>query len=156
MRFDFLANRQDAIPIIGHWYNQEWGQRIHGETEDESVRRITEYLNIDRIPFIVVATNQTEILGAAQLKYREMADLFPEKEHWLGGVLVAPERRGNRIGTQLVQEIVSRAPAYGVTTLHLQTERLDGGLYRQLGWRPVEQVVNHGLDVLVMERQLGT
>ncbi len=155
MRFEFLANIQDAIPIIGQWYNQEWGRRIHGETEDESIKRVSEYLNIDKIPFILVATEQTEILGAAQLKYREMADLFPDKEHWLGGVLVAPKRRGRGIGSQLVEEVASRAPSYGVTTLHLQTEQLDGGLYRRLGWQPVQEVDNHGMHVLVMERQVG-
>ena len=115
------------MPIIGHWYNQHWGQRIHGESEEESARRITEYLNIDKIPFIIVATDGAEILGAAQLKYREMADLFPEKEHWLGGVLVAPKHRGRGIGSRLVEEIASCAPAYGVSTLHLQTKQLDGG-----------------------------
>ena len=155
MRFDFLANRQDALPIIGRWYNHEWGQRIHGETEHESVKRLTEYLNVDKIPFIVVATEQTTILGAAQLKYREMGELYPDKEHWLGGVLVAPEHRGRGIGSKLVQEILSRAPSYGVSTLHLQTEQLDGGLYARLGWQPVEQVRYHGMHVLVMERHLN-
>jgi len=155
MRFEFLGDRQDALPIIGRWYNQEWGQRIHGETEPESVKRLTEYLNIDKIPFILVATEQGMILGAAQLKYREMADLYPDKEHWLGGVLVAPEHRGRGFGSKLVQKIASTAPSYGVNTLHIQTEQLNGGLYAGLGWQPVEKVRHHGMHVLVMERHLG-
>ena len=40
-------------------------------------------------------------------------------------------------------------------TLSLQTERPDGGLYRKLGWRPVEEAENHFLRVLVMERSLA-
>lgn len=31
---------------------------------------------------------------------------------------------------------------------------LDGGLYTRLGWRPSQRVVNHGLEVLVMELPL--
>jgi GNAT superfamily N-acetyltransferase len=155
MQFEFLINRRDAIPTIGRWYHQEWGFRLRGDTEEQCINALNDYLGSDKIPFILVATDQEEILGAAQLKFREMEDIFPEKEHWLGGVFVAPEHRGHRIGSRLAQEIAERAPSYGVRTLHLQTERLDGGLYRRLGWQPVTQVDNHGLNVLVMERQVG-
>lgn len=155
MQFDFLANCRDALPIVGRWYNLEWGQRIHGESEKESIERLSEYLNIDKIPFIVVATDEATVLGAAQLKYREMGEIFPDKEHWLGGVLVAPEHRGRGIGSRLVQEMIARARLYGVRTLHLQTERLDGGLYARLGWSPIDEVRHHGMDVLVMERPVG-
>ena len=155
MQFEFLTNHQVAIPIIGRWYNEEWGRRLHDETEEESIKRLNEYLNTDKIPFILVATERTEIIGAAQLKYREMEDLFPEKEHWLGGVFVSPKHRGHGIGSQLAQEIVATAPSYGVSTLHLQTEQLDGGLYTRLGWLPVQQVENDGMNVLVMERHIG-
>ena len=84
-----------------------------------------------------------------------MEDIFPEKEHWIGGVFVAPEYRGKGLGSRMTEEIATRAPSYGVRTLHLQTERLDGGLYRQLGWQPVAQVNNHGMEVLVMQRNVG-
>jgi GNAT superfamily N-acetyltransferase len=155
MQFDLLAHRHDAIPVLGRWYNQEWGQLLRNESEAETIEYVKGYLSEDKIPFIVVATEAAGILGAAQLKYREMEDLFPEKKHWVGGVFVAPAYRGRGLGCKLVQEIADRAPSYGVATLHLQTERLDGGLYRSLGWRPIQQVRHHGLEVLVMERQVG-
>ena len=120
----FLADRQDAIPRIAQWYFNAWGHLIPDETPKRSVERLAEFLNRDRIPFILVATCDGEIAGAAQLKFREMAKLYPDKEHWLGGLYVA-------------------------------TERLDGGLYARLGWKAVEQVENHGREVLVMERRLG-
>lgn len=156
MKFEYLSNRQDAIPTIGRWYHQEWGLRLRGDTEEQSIRGLYIYLNTDQIPFMLVATDQNDVIGVAQLKYREMGDVFPEKEHWLGGVFVAPNHRGQGIGSQLAEEIARRAPSYGVSTLHLQTEHLDGGLYLNLGWQPVEQVDNHGLKVLVMERRVGT
>ncbi len=155
MRFEFLIDRRDAIPIIGRWYNEKWGRPHRNETEEESIEGLSEYLNNDRIPFILVATEDDNILASAQLKYREMEDIYPEKEHWLGGVFVAPSHRGRGLGSRLANEIAGRAPAYGVETLYLQTEQLDGGLYRPLGWHPIEQVNNHGLEVLVMERAVG-
>ncbi|MDB2356031.1 hypothetical protein N9V89_02245 [Pseudoalteromonas sp.] len=39
--------------------------------------------------------------------------------------------------------------------IHLQTEKLDGGLYKQLGWQPIEQVNNRGVEVLVMSKHIA-
>ena len=153
-RFEYLAERRDAMPTIGRWYNEEWGQRLRDESLEASVQRLDEYLNTDRIPFILVLGEGDDILAVAQLKYREMADIYPEKEHWLGGVFVNPRHRGRGLGSRVADEIARRAPAYGVETLYLQTESLDGGLYRHLGWTPIERVNNNGLEVLVMERVL--
>jgi GNAT superfamily N-acetyltransferase len=143
------------MPMIGRWYHAAWGQRLLGETEAQSVRGLEIYLNTDRIPFMLCATDGEALLGVAQLKYREMGALFPDMEHWLGGVYVAPDRRGAGIGSALAEEIARRASARGAHALYLQTERLDGGLYGRLGWQPVRQVSHHGLEVLVMERPLG-
>jgi len=155
MQFDFLADRRKAIPTIASWYREEWGFRLRGDTLETSIERLSRYLNRDKIPFILVATTEENIIGCAQLKYREMADQFPEKEHWIGGVFVAPEYRDKGLGARIIEETVTRAKANLVSTLHLQTERLDGGLYLRLGWQPVVQVNNHGLEVLVMERHIG-
>lgn len=51
--------------------------------------------------------------------------------------------------------MVSIAVNLDVHNLYLQTERLNGGLYYRLGWKPVEQVNYRGLDVLVMENEIG-
>jgi len=155
IEFTFLADRVDAIPIISKWYSDEWGHLAQGHSSERTQDRIEDYVNRDEIPFILVATNENNLVGAAQLKYREMAEMFPDKEHWLGGVYVAASHRGQGYGSQIVEQIAKMAPRYGVETLHLQTPALDGGLYARLGWTPYKQVTNRGLDVLVMERQLS-
>ena len=155
LQFDFLSNLPEAVPIVGRWYHQAWGHPQQGESEESSIAGLEIYLNNDRIPFILVASEQKEILAAAQLKYREMADIFPEKEHWIGGLVVAPGHRGRGIASRLVQEIMRIAPLYGVKTLYLQTEQLDGGLYARLGWQAFQQVNIKGLKVLVMQQKVG-
>ena len=155
IEFMFLADRVDAIPIISKWYFDEWGHFEQGGSIERTRDRIEDYMNRDEIPFILVATNDNDLVGAAQLKYHEMAEMFPDKEHWLGGVYVAASHRGQGYGSQIVEQIVKMAPRYGVETLHLQTEALDGGLYARLGWMPYAQVTSRGLDVLVMEQQLS-
>lgn len=154
VRFAFLADRPDAIPLVSRWYYDEWGHLLPGDSIEQTRERIEEYLNCDEIPFILLASIDNEIVAAAQLKFREMAEMFPDREHWLGGVYVASGHRGRGYGSLIVERIARMAPAYGVQTLHLQTEALDGGLYARLGWTPCARVKNHGLNVLVMERHL--
>ena len=67
----------------------------------------------------------------------------------------SPAHRGNGIASRIANRTAEIARSLGVKTLHVQTERLDGGLYARLGWAPFEQVNYRGLDVLVMERHLG-
>jgi GNAT superfamily N-acetyltransferase len=154
LQFAFLADREDAVPIISRWYDDEWGHLRPGDSIERQRDRIGEYMNRDEIPFILVAIKDDEIVGAGQLKLHEMMELFPDKEHWLGGVYVAADYRGRGYGSLIIGQIVKMAPAYGVQTLHLQTEALDGGLYARLGWKPHARATNRGLEVLVMERQL--
>lgn len=154
LKFMFLADRVDAIPTVSKWYFDEWGHLSESDSIESTRDRMQDYMNRDEIPLILLATDDDQVVGAAQLKYREMADMFPNSEHWLGGMYVATGHRGLGYGSQIIEQIVKIAPRYGVQTLHLQTEALDGGLYARLGWTPCAQVNNRGLDVLVMERHL--
>jgi GNAT superfamily N-acetyltransferase len=155
MHFAMLADHEHAVPLIARWYYEEWGCLYEAATPDRTVRDVRRYLNREVMPFIVLAVDGDTIAGAAQLKHREMAETFPDYEHWLGGVYVAPEYRGRSIGSALADEVARRAPSCGVRTLYLQTERLDGGLYRKLGWEPVTRVKVRGPEVLVMRRPVG-
>lgn len=154
VEFIYLAERPEALPTVAAWYFNEWGHFHPGHTLRDSEKRLKETLNTNRIPFIILALKNGEVAGAAELKYREMGDIFPDKKHWLGGVYVAAEHRGHGLGSMLANEIAGLSKGYGVQQLYLQTERLDGGLYSELGWQPEQQVDNHGIRVLVMVRHV--
>ncbi len=154
MELEFLADNENAIPILANWYFSEWGYVEKGNTLDKVTDKLYGYLNTDKIPLIILAIEEGEILGAAQLRYREM-DIYPEKEHWLGGVYVSQNHRGNKIAEQIIHKVVTVAKNLNVHKLHVQTQHLGGGLYRHLGWRPIEQVNYRGMNVLVMENQIG-
>ena len=155
MDVKFLADQKDAIPVIAEWYFKQWGILAGEKSVDETILKLQEYLNRKKIPLLILAAEKREIMGVVQLKRYEM-DIYPDKEHWLGGVYVAPEFRGKRVASRLVTRAAGIAHSFGIDTLYLQTERLDGGLYAHLGWEPLEQVEYRGLNVLVMERALGT
>jgi GNAT superfamily N-acetyltransferase len=150
MKLELLANHPEMLPILAKWYFDHWGHHRENHSIAKEIDRLQEYLNINNIPLIVIALEEGELMGAAQLKIREMS-IYPEKEFWLGGVYVSKDHRGKRVAEKIIKKIISLAEDFGVTVLYLQTEKLDGGLYRRMGWKPIEQVKYRGLDVLVME-----
>ena len=154
MKFEFLADRPEALEIISQWYYEEWGRWNPKHSVLSISNRLRQSMNTDKVPLILLAVDQGDVIGVVELKYREM-DIYPEKEHWLGGLFVEPKHRGAAVGERLIQQLIALSTELGINKLHLQTERLDGGVYARLGWRPLERIDNKGTKVLVMERDVG-
>jgi GNAT superfamily N-acetyltransferase len=81
--------------------------------------------------------------------------IYPDKEHWIGGVYVAEKFRGKKVASTLVSHAITLAWDMGVKALYLQTIRHDGGLYRKLGWKGMDKVVYRGIEVSVMVKHLN-
>src|SRR3954465_11162416 len=154
LSFAYLADRREAVPQIARWWFDEWGHFRPGDTLEALISRVQGLLNRDRLPIQIVAILEDRIAGVAVLKLHEMFDLYPEKNFWLGDVFVAPEFRGQGIGSALAMKIVEIAQSRGIASLHLQTQSLSGGLYAKLGWVKIEQIHHQGYDALVMVKQL--
>lgn len=153
MELCLLADYPAAIPRIASWYFDEWGKTRPGRTVARIAEDLKAYLNRGKVPLMVVAVEEQVVIGAAQLKFREM-EIYPNRVHWLGGVFVDPQHRANGLGAKLANRIAEIAGALEVTTLYLQTVRPDGGLYASLGWRRIDRVRSEVGDVVVMERHL--
>ena len=152
MKIELLADHPELAETIGRWYWDEWGE-VAGESVEASIERTRSFMSREGPPMIVLARDDEsaggEWLGAAQLKIREMST-YPEFEFWLGGVYVPESARGQGVGARLVGAVISQARAAGIERLYLQTERLDGGMYRRHGFEPVEETVYNEVRVLVM------
>lgn len=153
MDFVYLADRPDAIPTIAEWYFNQWGYLHEVNSVEKTIRILQHYLNRDEIPLVLLAVEEDEIIGAVQLKYYEM-NIYPKKEHWIGGVYVSPTHRRRKVAERLVQKAIGIAKTNGVERLYLQTQKQDGGLYKRLGWKPLEKVKYRGQEVLVMKKLL--
>lgn len=151
----FLADHIDAIPTIARWYYDEWGYKVADNSYEQTYERICGKLNRDKVPLHIIAVEDDNLLGVAQVKIREMT-IYPDKEYWLGSVYVSPEARGRKIASKLCEHSVNIAKSLNISKLYLQTEKIEdnGGLYAKLGWRPIERVHYNGVDVLVMEKNL--
>ncbi len=159
MDINLLHDKPDFIPQIAKWYNSQWGDIDDGaglQSRDTAALEIklADYLNIDTVPLMLVATKNRELVAAAQLRFQENKT-YPENTHWLGGVYVSKPHRGNGTARTLIESILSKAKQLGIQQLYLQTEDLSGGLYKKMGWQAVEEVKYCGVHVLIMQLDLS-
>ena len=152
MKITLLAQHPAALPVLARWYYDAWGREA-GISLDDELAKLTKALHAT-LPLVLLALDGDEVIACVQVKEREMPQ-FPELAHWLGGVYVAAHCRGKGVASRLIDEAVALAAGMGISNLHLQTEELSGGLYRQLGWEPLFPALNHGIHVLVMARALA-
>lgn len=153
MHLVLLADRPEGVGKIARWYFDQWAHEVPGMTLEKVAARVATLTSRQGPPMLVLAEEAGELVGAAELKLREM-DIYPQYEHWLGGVYVEASQRGRGVGALLVEGVLARARAAGIETLYLQTEDLGGGLYRRHGFEPIEEVVYKGHRVLVMKVRL--
>jgi GNAT superfamily N-acetyltransferase len=149
-----LADRPAAVPLVANWLYGEWGDERPGSSSEGLAAEISAKLSRDGLPVHVLAMVGDVEVGIAVLKAHEMKDIFPERTPWLGSLYVRSDYRRKGIAASLVREVERLAAAGNFRQLHLQTERLDGGLYTRLGWIPAERVAYKTLDVLVMTKDL--
>ncbi len=120
LQIKLLADRSDAVPLVARWYFDQWGYKETGNSFEATCERLLGKLNRDCLPIPVVACDGNIVVGAAQLKVREM-EIFPDREFWLGGVYVVPEARGRGIAQALVDKLAVIAESLGIKELWLQT-----------------------------------
>lgn len=154
MEFILLADEPSAYKQVARWYFDHWLSSVPSMSIEKVERKLSGYTNRDKAPLLVLVKLEGELIGAAELKIREM-DIYPEYDFWLGGVYIKDSFRGKGQASRLVKEVVMRARAMGVTTLYLQTEDLSGGLYLDNGFNVIEQVNYKGHEVVVMFAELG-
>ena len=128
---ELLADHPEHVETLARWHCEE-----DGCNDDASLefwrRQLRAECGRDRIPIAFVALDGDTPVGHVSLVEHNMS-IHRELSPWLAGTLVHPARRGEGIGTALVQHAVSRATELGVATLYLYTEHARG-FYLRLGW----------------------
>lgn len=153
MEFRMLPADAPERMQLAQWYHAQWGREA-GLSLEQELQRLNLLRDAGGFPHLMAAFDGGQLVGAVQLKRREM-QAFPQYEHWLGSVFVADSHRGRGLAGGLVEQAAAQAVRMGVTDLYLQTEALDGGLYARLGWKPLQEADNRSLRVLVMVRRLA-
>lgn len=150
-----LRRKRSAVSLIADWYYHEWGCMNSNVTVSGIEARLTSQLDSVSLPQPFVALVGHEVIGAVELKIREIRDLV-DYEHWIGGVYVTVKHRRKGVGTEIVKNVVDiAANEFGIKTLYLQTERLDGGIYSRLGFIEATRFKYDGLERLVMVNEIA-
>jgi len=106
------------------------------------------------VPFIVVATDNNQLIGSAALVNEDMKtrkDLSP----WLASVFVKSEFRKRGIATKLVRYIEEEASKLDIEMLYLYTEHARD-LYAGLAWCDLEECEYQGVNVAIMYKRFAT
>jgi GNAT superfamily N-acetyltransferase len=155
LTINYLADHPEAVSVVADWIFDEWAHKVTGLTRDSHANQLTVELSRTHAPIQLVALEDRMVVGVAILKPHEMHAVYPDWHHWLGSVIVQPDARGRGVATALCNRIETVARNLNIPRLHLQTERLDGGLYARLGFQPVDEVDHNGYRVLVMAKDLA-
>lgn len=149
MHIDYLCNHPNLIEELAELNFKEWGEFRPGDTLQARTERMRAACGKGAIPSVVVAIEDSQLLGGALLIDSDMK-IRPQLTPWLAGVYVKAEERGRGVASQLVKRIVDEAAALDVRELYLYTDAAQS-LYARLGWEVVEDLVYEELPVTVMK-----
>jgi GNAT superfamily N-acetyltransferase len=149
---EYLADYPELIPVLATWVYDYWGEMYKIKSLEESIEKISERLNIDKLPLAFVALAGSKPVGTASLKIQEMTT-HKHLYHWLGAFYVAAEYRNKGIGAALVNRAETKAHELGVETLYLHTPDKEL-FYRNLGWETIERPIYFDMPVTIMRKEL--
>lgn len=168
MHIDYLADHPGFIPTLARWHHEQWKHLSPGDSVERRIAQLKAHLSKGQIPTTVVAVSlsregssetypsrgtQDSVLGSASLIAHDM-DTRPDLSPWLASVFVAPQYRGQGIGTALVRRVIREAEALGTAKLYLYTTPDKGGFYARLGWSLIERTRYRGYQQIVMALQI--
>jgi putative hydrolase of the HAD superfamily len=130
MNISLLADHPHESNTIAQWYYDEWLSSIPGITIERISEKIAKSNNRTKVPLILLSYINNELVGVVELKFRENKN-YPDYEHWLGGLYVKPQHRGQGISHSLIEEAKKHAIQLGVTEIYLQCESKNIELYKK-------------------------
>lgn len=154
MRIGSLRRHRRLIPRLAACLHAEWG-RFQPWSSVEAIQQRYEATLLREGDFItlVAMSDEGAFLGAASIKQRELSG-HPDKEYWLGEVIVSPEMRGNGIGSKLIQACIEYGKQVGIPVFYLYTPD-QRALYERFGWVLIEAAMVDGEQVSIMVKRLS-
>ena len=150
VEIEYLEDFPEALPIVARWAHAERGHRKDGHSIQD-VESIFRYrMNKSEPPIGIVAVENSEVLGMASLKIREL-EQYPQYEYWLGSVFVCEEYRHRGIGRLLVERVVDIAGNLGLGEIYLHTG-WNVEWYVKFGWRVVDRISTPGHETVIMRK----
>lgn len=151
---DYLKHHPHHIPTLAKiWADTIGKQWVPHIPIEDAVKRFQTHLNINELPFTLIALNNDTPLGMCSLRATD--GIRPDLTPWLGSLVVDPQHQNKGIGKLLINAIKHEAKSRGYPHLYLFT--FDPALpeyYRLSGWDHVATDEVHRLSVIVMKALL--
>ncbi len=148
LRFAYLADHPESVPLLAAWHHAEWSPIIRDWPLALAEAELASHRGRLEIPTTILAFEQERLVGSASLLAEDMPD-FPALTPWLASVFVVPDRRGAGIGTALVRRALTGARELGAATAYLFTTEAEEW-YAARGWRVVERRAARGTPGVIM------
>ncbi|MDP6388706.1 MAG: GNAT family N-acetyltransferase [Alphaproteobacteria bacterium] len=151
-RIVHLADVPEAIPILVRWFVEEWEPYYGPDGPGDAERDLTACCNRDELPVGLLALDgEGKVVGTAALK-SESVETHRHLSPWLAALVVARDRRGERIGSVLVTAVEDEARRLGFDSLYVAEDSSSGIMPRQ-GWIPMKEGVPSLRDPMTIYRR---
>ncbi len=143
-----LAEHPHCVPEIAQWYFDEWESLSPNGCFDRVLQSVTgESKNSEHFPLAFVAFKNGVLAGVVELKLREQKK-HPEYEHWLGGMYVKADFRGQGVARALITRAITHAQHLKITELYLNSEDKNIPLYNLFGFHSLHKT-EKGTTIMV-------
>lgn len=135
MKINYLADCPEEAKTIAHWYFSEWGYTVPTRTADKVLDKLkTSGMGRDGFPAVLTLHAKEALCACAELEFKENKH-HPEYEHWIGGVYVQENSRGNGYSAALVEIANAISTQKNIDLLYLQCEDKIIALYLKCGFK---------------------
>lgn len=149
LHYQYLVDQPQECRRVVSWWDTVWSDLI-GPNLDQVETQLRQSLSKTQLPIHLLAYQDNVPVGSAALKQQELDSLYPDCHYWLGSVFVDESYRGAKIASEISLKIIELAQDRGLPHLYLQTANLSGGLYADLGWKPIERFWFNDEEALLM------
>jgi GNAT superfamily N-acetyltransferase len=141
---------QQIRHTLAQWSLDEWNRDFPADTIDWYLNLYDEAERTDTLPIVLAAFVDGEVAGTASVITDDELPDATEPGPWLAAVFVAPQFRGQGVGTALATEAVERARAMEHVDIYLYT-RSRMSMYERLGFTVLRQsqLGDHAVTVMV-------
>jgi GNAT superfamily N-acetyltransferase len=153
LRIVHLLEAPGVVPTLARWFVEEWAPWYGPDGGGDAESDIAACRSRTRLPICLVALGvDGAALGTGALR-RESVGSELGVGPWLAALLVARDRRGQGIGTALVEAIEQQARRIGYDAIFCSTDTADSILARR-GWEPFGSAQSIRGPVSIYRRRL--
>jgi predicted GNAT family N-acyltransferase len=153
LEVSFSHDQKSFIPAITQWYFNERGHLSPNRSLDDILIKVAAMAQSrESLPLSFVLHDDNELLAVAELKFHEHPD-FRDYKHWLGGVFVPANKRGQGYSNMILPHVFDHAKNMSISALYLQCEQHYIDLYLKYNFEVIHRISEKGVEKAVMVRK---